>query len=77
MKVPISIVIPIYNEAENLARCLQSLRWADEVFVIDSNSIDGSQEIALNYGTKVIQFKYNGIWPKKNCYPRQKRNFKK
>ena len=76
MKVPISIIIPIYNEADNLARCLESLGWADEIFVIDSNSIDGSQEIAQKHGAKLIQFKYNGNWPKKKNWALDNLSFK-
>lgn len=65
MKVPVSILIPIKNEAANLPRCLEAIRWADEVFVVDSNSTDGSQGIAESYGAKVVQFQFNGTWPKK------------
>ena len=65
MKVPLSVIIPIKNEAQNLTRCLKSLLWADEIFVIDSQSTDGSKEIAEKYGAKVVQFKYSGNWPKK------------
>src|SRR5215207_118399 len=65
MKVPISILIPIRNEAANLPRCLESVAWADEVFVVDSASTDGSQQIAEAHGAKVVQFQFNGTWPKK------------
>lgn len=65
MKVPVSILIPLLNEANNLPRCLQSVLWADEVFVVDSKSSDGSQNIAKRFGAKVAQFKFNGVWPKK------------
>src|SRR6267154_2541146 len=44
-KVPVSILIPIKNEAANLPRCLASVAWADEIFVVDSQSTDGSQAI--------------------------------
>jgi len=64
-KVPVSILIPIKNEAANLPRCLDSVTWADEVFVVDSNSTDGSQAIAEARGAKVVQFAFNGTWPKK------------
>jgi glycosyltransferase involved in cell wall biosynthesis len=63
--VPLSVVVPIKNEAANLPRCLASIRWADEVFVVDSQSTDGSQQIAQDYGAEVIQFEFNGTWPKK------------
>ena len=65
MAVPVSILIPIKNEAANLPRCLASVAWADEIFVVDSQSADGSPKIAEEHGAKVVQFVFNGIWPKK------------
>ncbi len=65
MSVPVSVLIPIRNEAANLPRCLASVRWADEIFVVDSQSTDGSPAIAEAAGAQVVQFKFNGIWPKK------------
>jgi len=64
-KVPVSILIPIKNEAKNLPRCLDAVAWADEIFVVDSNSADGSQKIAEEHGAKVVQFDFKGTWPKK------------
>lgn len=64
-KVPVSILIPIKNEAANLPRCLDSVSWAAEVFVVDSGSIDGSPQIAEARGATVVQFQFNGTWPKK------------
>jgi glycosyltransferase involved in cell wall biosynthesis len=65
MKVPVSILVPIKNECNNLLRCLESVSWADEIVVVDSHSIDGSQQIAESLGAKVVQFDFNGTWPKK------------
>lgn len=65
MKMPLSVVIPIKNEAANLSRSLASVSWADEVFVVDSQSTDGSASIAEAHGARVVQFHFNGIWPKK------------
>lgn len=64
-RVPVSVLVPIKNEAENLPRCLGSVQWADEIFVVDSRSTDGSIEIAQRHGAKVMQFEFNGVWPKK------------
>jgi glycosyltransferase involved in cell wall biosynthesis len=64
-KVPVSILIPIKNEAANLPRCLAAVAWADEIVVVDSQSTDGSQAIAENAGATVVQFHFNGVWPKK------------
>ena len=46
-------------------RCIKSVDWADEIFVVDSQSSDKTPEIAQKYGAKVIQFRYQGGWPKK------------
>lgn len=64
-RVPVSVLVPIKNEAANLARCLASVPWADEIFVVDSQSTDGSSEIAGQHGAQVVQFQFNGTWPKK------------
>jgi glycosyltransferase involved in cell wall biosynthesis len=64
-KVPVSVLVPIRNEAANLQRCLDSVKWADEIFVVDSQSTDGSLAIAREYGAHVVQFHFNGTWPKK------------
>lgn len=63
--VPLSVLVPIKNEAANLPRCLESVAWADEVFVVDSASTDGSQAIAEARGARVVQFEFGGVWPKK------------
>ncbi|MGI8436629.1 MAG: glycosyltransferase family 2 protein [Chthoniobacterales bacterium] len=63
--MPVSVLVPIKNEATNLARCLECVRWADEIFVVDSASTDGSQRIAEEFGARVVQFEFNGTWPKK------------
>lgn len=63
--VPVSVIIPVRQEAGNLPRCLDSVKWADEIFVVDSHSTDATAEIAESRGAKVVQFDFNGTWPKK------------
>lgn len=63
--VPVSVIVPIRNESANLADCLKSIAWADQVFVVDSQSTDDSCEIAQQHGAQVVQFDFNGTWPKK------------
>jgi glycosyltransferase involved in cell wall biosynthesis len=63
--LPVSVIIPVRNEAQNLPRCLASLRGAGELFVIDSQSTDATVEVARSVGANVIQFYYQGGWPKK------------
>jgi glycosyltransferase involved in cell wall biosynthesis len=76
VKVPLSVIVPIKNEAENLPRCLKSIGWADEIFVVDSQSTDGSQAIAQSFGAQVVQFKLNGTWPKKKNWALENLPFK-
>ncbi|MGK7940551.1 MAG: glycosyltransferase family 2 protein [Crocosphaera sp.] len=64
-KVPVSVLIPALNEELNLPACLDSVARADEVFVVDSQSSDRSIEISQQYGANVVQFRFNGRWPKK------------
>jgi glycosyltransferase involved in cell wall biosynthesis len=75
-KVEVSFLIPIKNEAHNLPRCLASIFWADEVFVVDSNSIDGSQLLCEGYDATVVQFAFNGTWPKKKNWALENLPFK-
>lgn len=63
--LPLTVIIPVRNEAHNLARCLESLKCVGEVYVIDSQSTDDTAAIAQSHGAKVIQFHYAGGWPKK------------
>ena len=64
-KAPVSLLIPCKNEENNIARCIQSVQWVDEIFVVDSQSTDKTIEIAESLGAEVVQFKYKGGWPKK------------
>jgi glycosyltransferase involved in cell wall biosynthesis len=63
--LPVSVIIPTRNEARNLPRCLESLGDVAEVYVIDSQSTDSTCSIARQHGAKVVQFHYQGGWPKK------------
>lgn len=64
-KLPVSVIVAARNEEKNLPRCLHALRDVAEVFVIDSGSTDATPEIGRQFGAKVVQFRYQGGWPKK------------
>src|SRR5258708_6727300 len=63
--LPVSVIVAARNEARNLPRCLEALRDVGEIYVIDSQSTDATPEIARAFGAKVVQFHYQGGWPKK------------
>lgn len=49
----LSVIIITKNEAHNIEDCLKSVDWADEIVVVDSESTDGTAEIARNFSPKV------------------------
>jgi glycosyltransferase involved in cell wall biosynthesis len=75
-KIPVSVIIPAKNEEANLSACLASLQCADEVFVVDSQSTDKSAEIVKNYGANLVQFYFNGRWPKKKNWSLENLQFR-
>ena len=64
-KAPVSVIVPVKNEEANLRRSLPALPWADEIFVVDSQSTDGTVKLAQSLGANVVQFYFNGTYPKK------------
>ena len=59
-KAKISAVLITRNEERNIKRCLASLRWVDEIVIVDGESTDRTQEIARSYGAKVINHPFEG-----------------
>lgn len=62
----LSVAIITKNEEANLPRTLASVRWADEVVVVDSGSTDGTVETARSLGAKVICEAWHGFGRQKN-----------
>jgi glycosyltransferase involved in cell wall biosynthesis len=57
----LSVTIIAFNEENNLKDCLESVKWADEIIIVDSESNDRTIEIAKNYSNKVIIKKWEGF----------------
>ncbi|MGD9849872.1 MAG: glycosyltransferase family 2 protein [Nitrospirales bacterium] len=57
----VSAVIIAFNDAPNIRRCLESVKWADEIIVLDSHSTDGTTEICQEYTPKVFQETFSGF----------------
>jgi glycosyltransferase involved in cell wall biosynthesis len=56
----ISVIIITKNEEINIEDCLKSVEWADEVIVVDSESIDKTVEIAGKYTDKIFLRQWEG-----------------
>jgi glycosyltransferase involved in cell wall biosynthesis len=70
----ISATIITFNEQNNIARAIESLRCFDEVVVVDSGSVDRTVEIAERLGARVIEHPWEGFAKQKNFAAEQARH---
>lgn len=63
--LPVTVAIPVKNEEANLAACLERLGRFAEIVVIDSGSTDATREIAETFGARIVDFRWDGTYPKK------------
>lgn len=61
----LSVFITTYNNGRTLPACLESVKWADEIVVVDSFSTDETLTIAERYGARTIQHHFLGYGPQK------------
>jgi glycosyltransferase involved in cell wall biosynthesis len=65
-KLPITVIVPVKNEAKVIKNCLNKLGVFDQVIVVDSNSTDGTKSIVLDdFKYEYHNFNWNGFFPKK------------
>jgi glycosyltransferase involved in cell wall biosynthesis len=64
--VQLSVIIITKNEAENIRACVESVKWADEIIVVDSGSSDATVEICRELGAQVHEHDWPGFGMQKN-----------
>ncbi len=62
----LSVIIITKNEAEQIRECLESVRWADEMVILDSGSTDGTVDICREFTDNVFETDWPGFGPQKN-----------
>ncbi len=61
-----SVLILTLNEERNLPRCLASIKWCDDVVVLDSGSTDRTLQIAMEAGAKVLERPFDNYASQRN-----------
>ncbi len=63
---PVSVVILTFNEEANIAECIESCRWSDDIHVLDSGSKDRTVEIARSLGVTVHHNPFKSFGDQRN-----------
>ena len=72
----LSVTIITKNEEKNIARCLESVKWADEIIVLDTSSTDRTVEICRQYTDQIFCVDWHGYGKQKNlCADRTSHNW--
>lgn len=59
-KIKVTVAVITKNEERHIAKCLESVAWADDLIVVDGFSTDRTAEIARSLGARVIEHKFSG-----------------
>jgi glycosyltransferase involved in cell wall biosynthesis len=62
----LSVIIITKNEEKNIRKCLESVRWAEEIVIVDSGSSDRTMELAKEYTKKIFVKPWEGYGEAKN-----------
>ena len=60
-RMKITATIITFNEEDNIRAACESVSWADEIVVVDSESTDSTTELAAQCGARVITRKWPGF----------------
>lgn len=73
-KSAISAFVATHNEERQIRRCLESVKWCDEIVVVDDNSTDRTKEICREYTSRVFNRKWDGYASQKGFAMEQTTN---
>jgi glycosyltransferase involved in cell wall biosynthesis len=63
--LPVTVLIAAKNESANIAKCIRSVSWARQIYLVDSHSTDDTAAQAASLGAEVVQFSFQGGFLKK------------
>ena len=69
--LPLTLIVMTYNEAANIARCLDSVPFVAEKLVVDCGSTDDTVAVAQAHGARVVHQDWLGFGPQRNFAPTQ------
>ena len=61
MAEKLSVAILAKNAEQHIAQCLESVKWADEIIILDGHSTDRTREIARDFGAKLLEKDFEGF----------------
>lgn len=64
--VPVTVVIAARNEAANITACIESVRWASDIIVVENDSVDDTADLAVRAGARVIRHPFVTIGLQRN-----------
>lgn len=70
----LSAFITTFNNARTLVSCLESVKWADEIVLLDSGSTDATLDIATQYGCQIFHHPFLGYGKQKQLALDKTRN---
>jgi glycosyltransferase involved in cell wall biosynthesis len=73
-RIPVTAIILTRNEAENLPACIDTVRWADEILVVDALSTDNTAEIAESLGARVVRHRFENFAAQRNFAQQEARH---
>src|SRR5690606_35512971 len=72
-RFPLTVVVLTRNEELNIARCLGSVQWCDEIAIVDDNSSDSTCSIAASLGARVLRRNFDSFANQRNWALREGR----